>query len=132
MTEKPLHVQVAEALGWTNSEGNKDGDYWEALPPQDGSAHYLFAEDCWPRASYEESQETLVPHYDTDWSATGPLIEKYELALGQTGMDDPKPTWVAWWPGFCDIDTCSVDEPADTTLQAVCHLILALKAAGKL
>ena len=123
MTKKPLHVQVAEALGWTNSEENKDGDYWEALPPQDGSAHYLFAEDCWPRASYEESQETLVPHYDTDWSATGPLIEKYGIETKPNG---------AFWQAWVDEPAIGGAEVGPTPLLAVCHLLLSLKTAGKL
>jgi len=112
MTEKPLHVQVAEALGWTDCQLEPSG--------------------LWVGRGHPWHGPVELKRYDTDWSATGPLIEKYELALGQTGMEDPKPTWVAWWPGSCDVDTCSVDAPADTPLLAACHLLLALKAAGKL
>src|SRR3989304_2607202 len=118
MTEKPLHVQVAQALGWTCIE-YAPPNLWTGCRPS-SRPHS-------PCPSSNVLSGEVVPTYDTDWSATGPLIEKYELALGQTGMEDPKPTWVAWWPGSCDVDTCSVDAPAHTPLLAACHLLLSLK-----
>ena len=65
MSEKPLHVQVAEALGWSNfhSERHGEGAYWYGLPPRG-------EEDCTP-----------APRYDTDWSATGPLIHRFKLRI---------------------------------------------------
>ena len=128
LTEKPLHVQVAEALGCKPEllTLHAGPPIWSC--PCAGASHGLKPDEL----SDEYGNDSTIARYDTDWSATGPLIEKYELALGQTGMDDPKPTWVAWWPGSCDVDTCSVDAPADTPLLAACHLLLSLKAAGKL
>jgi len=66
MTEKPLHVQVAEALGWTGC--NQSGfDWWGDSQDTPSS----------PRGYAK------IPSYDTDWSATGPLIEKYGIAFVQ-------------------------------------------------
>jgi hypothetical protein len=95
--EKPLHMQVAEALGTVNSQ---------EVPPW----HYV------------------TPRYDTSWSATGPLIEKYEI-----GIDKREAGWCATSvePDFSCVHRAD-PEFADTPLIAVCHLLLALKAAGKL
>ena len=90
MSEKPLHVMVAEALGTVNSQ---------EVPPW----HFI------------------TPRYDTDWSATGPLIEKYGISLKR----EP-----GGWDARVDYSLASDQNP--TALVAVCHLILALHAAGKL
>lgn len=105
---KPLHVQVAEALGWLD------------LRQQNGMNRYSWT--GW-HAPMEVGGREAIPDFEHDWSATGPLIEKYEIWLTcDKGM------WIARtdiWP----------DEKAgkySTPLLAVCHLILALKEAGKL
>lgn len=113
--EKPLHVRVAEVLGckpvystdpelaaihgpacWCGDEGRRKGPH------------------STPRSPLNE-----LARYDTDWSATGPLIEKYELDL-QKESD----AWMAWdGPEYAS---------GGTPLLAVCNLILALAEAGKL
>lgn len=105
MSEKPLHVKVAEALG-TNVE---DKSLWG-----------------W---NYE-----AIPRYDTDWSATGPLIERQRVAVVPW-----KPVlWRAFRAPFIGPqDEVYVHEDheeasGETPLLAVCNLILALNKAGKL
>ena len=125
---KPLHVQVAEALGWTKTEqheckpsrsfptatcGWPDGA-WTGVPPE-------------PAYMKETDWQVLIRSYDTDWSATGPLIEKYGI-----GVWPSNESWIA--------DTFQKKFPAidgntsygSTPLDAICHLILALHKAGKL
>jgi hypothetical protein len=67
--------------------------------------------------------------YDTDWSAAGPLIERYQMVVTPNGGGDGESAWAAhmhetkwrYWTGF-----------GATPLIAICNLILALSAAGKL
>lgn len=56
---KPLHVQVAEAIGWTNLE--EDGGKWTGFDGQGFKP---------------------VPDYGTTFCATGPLIVHYGILLG--------------------------------------------------
>lgn len=128
--EKPLHVKVAEALGWTYRDLSEVGDTGcggtvYMIPPGETSRSYCNA--CRPNQP---------PRYDTDWSATGPLIEKYHLSLSH---DDYK--WRAQCPNparYEDEDGKPVPwcypeiGTGSTPLIAVCNLILALKAEGKL
>lgn len=73
MTEKPLHVRVAEALGWIECKFHK---------PRPGT---IYAQGHWrgraPQVPPYPHTIHEVPRYDTDWSATGPLIEKYRIQL---------------------------------------------------
>jgi hypothetical protein len=108
MTDKPLHVQVAEVLGCNVIPRNQD---------------------CC-------SCHGTIPHYDTDWSATGPLIDQLHLTV--------RPTYGRWAAIQIHhpFGTCGVPEPekspfrsqeeGETPLRAVCNLILALHKAGKL
>jgi hypothetical protein len=121
--DKPLHVRVAEALGWRNVApgglllpDNHVGD-----PPGLIGA------------------TTSVPWYDREWSATGPLIDKYKLGVEPDGNR---------WDAFTEmvhLPTGRVeDEPyggawqyehyvtADSPLKAVCLLLLELYEAGTL
>ena len=110
---KPLHVMVAEALGWTQiGHGNSMNiaDPGVGYPPTT------------PIVGHKEP----IPRYDTDWSAAGPLIEKYEIHL-HTG-----------WHACLDLG-CEAGEfehgpvgSGETPMLAVCDLILALAAANKL
>lgn len=116
MTDKPLHVRVAEALGW------RDLTLW--LP----------SKDLWT-GRHPLGMEAEVPHYDTSWEATGPLIEKYGIALVREEMFGK-----TWWEAYaglhlgCDGAEWSMraDGECDTALQAVCNLILSLAEAGRL
>lgn len=123
-TEKPLHVQVAEALGqvecgawklWGQSLG---GPEW--MKPNGSCKH----ENCYPPG--------LPPRYDLHWPATGPLIERYGLALDNEPIEEDRFGWRAQERYWQDSDTCALHAFGPTPLIAVCNLILALKAAGKL
>src|SRR3972149_10154355 len=106
MTEKPLHVQVAEALGWTECQPSSGVDLIDCV----GTSPAI-------------GPGVDVPRYDTDWSATGPLIEKYGIETKPNG---------AFWQAWVDEPAMGGAEVGPTPLLAVCNLILALKAAGKL
>jgi hypothetical protein len=115
--EKPLHVRTAEALGWTFLlDGEQARGAWYANPPD----------------SYAPDVVIAIPRYDTDWSAGGPLIEKYQLSLHTS---PEVPGWFAnaprqGWRGEFG--------RGETPLIAACNMILlladaaALKEAGKL
>ncbi len=120
MSDKPLHVRVAEALGWTDCD-NKTAypplEYWTGSPP-----------DTRPVLGHREE----IDHYDTDWSATGPLIEKYGLMIIPVGQE--RLEWLAC-EGFGGWDSYKdefIKEGGETPLIAACNLILALHEAGKL
>jgi hypothetical protein len=113
VSERPLHVQVAEALGCKLVPlGNGLACGCHATKPQHGCYGEIF-------------------HYDTDWSATGPLIEKYRIegeSCGDSG-------WIAWYFDSNFDDKTADDDirgDGETFLIAVCNLILALGVAGKL
>lgn len=141
-SEKPLHVRVAEVFGWTHIHYRLGPCEWEHR-----CGDILLADPermRWKGRSPDnpivgpQANCDNVPRYDTDWSATGPLIEKHGIAFdhvwpGDLGNDGF--LWIAYRSG----DMRSQD-PLDTDLQgdgathllAACHLLLALKEAGKL
>lgn len=145
---EPLHVQVALALGWR----------WYVHAPGANSAHpgmrYLappdhktllsgdfaeYASGDEPLAIYTmsgtdktlETWQASVPHYDTDWSAGGPLLERFEITLHRARTDEIGWHWRAW-PKEVDGGLPCPWQPADKPLTAVCNLIVSLHAAGKL
>jgi hypothetical protein len=130
MLDKPLHVQVSEALGWrmrgvsdSSDRGCGGTDFWvEPGHAIDGARSHCNV--CDP--------ENAPPRYDTDWSATGPLIEKWRFH-GDVRLDPTchAPDWCAF---YISEDGGDLIESAKhpTLLIAVCNLILALKEAGKL
>lgn len=130
--DKPLHVRVAEALGTVLGE-------CENLVDCDGAS---VCHRCgWEDPTWNRSHDSVpcIPRYDTDWSMTGPLIEKYGITLAcvkKLMADDPSEHWIAA-PSFRWL----VDGRAELGMPgsggsmpmiAVCNLILALKEAGKL
>jgi hypothetical protein len=126
---KPLHVQVAEALGTklvpmtlTSKDAPPVFQGWMAV----ASPYHL----------------EQIPRYDTDWSATGPLIEKYRINIGAPSPQDSC-VWVnrpadgdpalRMWDSTTEMLGCAdIAVEGETPLIAVCHLILALSKAGKL
>lgn len=116
MSAEPLHVQVARAIGWDDIECvgwlpcNPPMAVYQGRKP-DGIP-ILLARD-------------QIPRFDTDWAATGPLIEKHGI-----GIDKRKAGWAATffpehlWETFVEMD--------DLPLVAVCRLIVTLSKAGKL
>lgn len=134
MTEKPLHVRVAEALGWKNVADvtravGLGQSMWLGEPPPGDMAGTLYV------AHVDQGERSLtigsgsVPRYDTDWSATGPLIEKYGICL----------TWwaergrIVRWDASDNIPEQSQHlESGPTPLVAVCNLLLTLAQNGSL
>lgn len=119
LVEKPLHVRVAEALGWTSlhNVGNcmipgEPDDYRGRSP---GNVFVGPGGEC------------PVPRYDTWWSATGPLIERLGISLNNYALAPSRGT-----TAHRRIDDRIYDASGPTSLIAVCNLILALKEAGKL
>lgn len=120
--EKPLHVRVAEALGWWDFEQDKGCILLPGAEP-----HWRGRQPDKPALIGER---WLVPRYDTDWSATGPLIEQYEITVGVAAYN------LKWAATTKHLGSEEWNHPHadfyDTPLLAVCDLILALKEAGKL
>jgi len=123
MIEKPLHVRVAEALGceprWTHSAG------W--FCDCTDHAHAKFQSE-YPGPD-ERGRPHGIRHYYTDWSAGGPLIERFGITVMLAPYADE-------WPGLWH--ACLEQHPWDshqgintegrTPLVAVCNLIIALHA----
>lgn len=130
MTEKPLHVRVAEALGCRAIHYPDD-------PPE------RWACTCKDYGHRFDGGADYVASYDTDWSATGPLIEKYEIDVWRehwTKDGVPGGVWIAGRAKDRTVDSPNYEiayESAnegqgETPLAAVCNLILALAEAGRL
>lgn len=121
--EKPLHVRVAEALGWTEVHLEEHGGA-NGTPAWYGT-----------RAANDHVYASLdvrwfgVPRFDESWSATGPLIERFRIDLFSR---EGNGVWTAraWVPNDDPIET--LKRAGNEPLTAVCNLILALHAAGKL
>ncbi len=119
--DKPLHVQVAEALGWKRDEA------CSLMPP----------ERCYG-SGVMDGKRCCVSRYDTDWSATGPLIEKHKINLSKGNRGkwfattiDPDGEPSCWHLGEeCGFAPCGCE--SSTPLIAVCNLILMLTKEGKL
>jgi hypothetical protein len=113
--DKPLHVQVAEALG-CNLSWDRDLD-WHCRCKQmrDGNRPHCRIED-----------DGLM-RYDTDWSATGPLIEHFAISLERRFdyADD-----IHYWKASTESGDAFID--SDSPLFAVCFLILELHKQAKL
>lgn len=123
--EKPLHVQVAIALGWSVEQHHARPDCGVC-----GSRLDHITDGAWwgcaPVMNIEQAEVEQVTRYDTDWAVTGPLIEKYGFWLRQ--LDTPEQPWDA----FRNDDQTFPRGFGPTPLIAVCRLILALAEAGAL
>jgi hypothetical protein len=117
--EKPLHVRVAEALGWTVF-------YEVPVGATPGYFRHLGKPPAWHMEG--DRTDVLVPFLDTSWHDTGPLIERFHIHLSHGGRASAKP-WGAWSAGQPNPTWWA---RGDSPLEAVCHLILALAEAGKL
>lgn len=130
--EKPLNVQVAEALGCTLEERRRPGKYptimgeiygWGCGCPH--NEHY--GRECGPDG--EELTWEIAPYGEDSpygWACTGPLITRYGIGIAQ---QDGR-----WWAGKEWMGAAGYKDsaPGPTVLIAVCNLILALHKAGKL
>lgn len=105
--EKPLHVRVAEVLGCKPIYPDWEPKGWRCMCKGMDDHRY-------------EDGADFVAEYATDWSATGPLIERLRIDVDA----HPVGNWTAMREPYC--------EAGHTPLEAACNLILALHAAGKL
>lgn len=146
--EKPLHQRVAEALGvlprvdWHILTADSTATAL-ALGSKCEADEYLAEQHARGRMlQYHVGSWERFPQYDTSWEVTGPLIERFHVSLsydyweGRTVTFPVDQSWAAE-----DERYNSCDEESDqsmyrgqgrTPLIAVCNLILALNAAGKL
>jgi hypothetical protein len=112
---KPLHVRVAQVLGWTMIE-HVDG-LWRGLSPQDSRLGRIHC---------------MIARYDTNWGAAGPLIERHGINLER----EFTPAGIRWraskWFGDEFLPQQSLDASGETPLLAVCDLLLTLAVHGRL
>lgn len=131
-TDRPLHVQVAEALGcqpghithYRNGTAASH-PYWTCTCP--GEIHNCDGPDGAPH----EGQQ--LEDYNTDWSATGPLIERLKISLEANWVGTDGEKWLAYVGAATPRQRHS--QSFGTPLEAACRLIVALAAAtptGKL
>lgn len=127
---KPLHVRVAEALGCAALSRPALSRTADWICGCDRSAD----DEAGHGDRYNQRYQWAIKRYDTDWSAAGPLIEKYVAQI----LHDTPDRWVAISDAIWDETTdthdagCDITASGRTGLEAVCNLILALKDAGKL
>ena len=114
--ESPLHVRVAEILGWVGI--SKDG---------------FGAHAPWSGAATPGCMREWIPRYDLDWRESGRLIDRYDIEVGPTysGMGSALPRWTAA-VGCRDERDGEEFARGETPLIAVCNLLLALAKEGKL
>jgi len=139
---KPLHVRVAEALGWSaflSKHGHfivTHGEDPRGESERGTSCEYSYGNynsyvydphtgkklpertDWWEDCPH-------VPQFDTDWAATGPLIEKLKIDLGPINA-------MREWRAVSMLPENDEYWTGPTPLIAVCNLILKLAEAGRL
>lgn len=118
--EKPLHVRVAEVLGWDRCE-----------------LGWVFAEQRWcgshpdGKNGWDGHGRMQIPRYDTDWAAAGPLVERYAIDVFR-GLTSKRWSAAVWTESADLVEPQREYMDGDTPLIAVCNLLLALHAAGRL
>lgn len=121
---KPLHFMVAEALGWTKVIRMDDG--WECGIPPGGVNYRLLGRDL--------GKHVAVPQYDTDWAATGPLVERFEISIMREKW---KNDW-GWTVQMLVHNNPKIRSrtystlPGETLLQGICKIIVNAHEAGQL
>jgi hypothetical protein len=125
VTERPLHVRTAEALGWTNLMYSREPlgagiMGWVGRPPK-GWLHGMVG------VSVGGKPVMRVSRYDRDWSATGPLIEERAISIDpfRAGSDTH---WraMAWYGPTIQREDGTLALPwgvGPTALLAVCDLL---------
>lgn len=135
MSDKPLHVRVAEKIGWTQLHAR--GDH---MCPSRRTGHdarcgditlagirYAGRKPGGMIVGYDGCHDD-VPEFDADWAAIGPEITRLGLTLARYGSTE----W-QWGASYAERDwgepsgvRFSMERFAETPLEAVCALILAL------
>lgn len=119
--EKPLRVQVAEALGWTitlKQDDPKKSNYGESYGCPPGKA---------------EGIHVWIPPYGEDspegWACTGPLLERCKGSEGAL-ICVPVGKHVRVW--YSTNTAADVIASAPSVPEAIARCVVALAAAGKL
>jgi hypothetical protein len=122
--EKPLHVRVAEVVGWTKcaftgpiqhfynvAAGEIDHREWTGVSPYVADRDY----------------RCPVWRYDKSWDVTGPLKEKYGITVIPDYTPDAKFTAFTQFE-FIPYEGASYKdrEDGETELLAICHLVEAI------
>jgi hypothetical protein len=135
MTDLPLHVRVASALGWTELlhvpiEGLEQHDHWTGKPPA-GSISIARIITGIDREKRLVVTAATVPRYDTDWAATGPLIERLRICLLRPFFAKrPEPEGWTWLAQPVAAEGSEVWATDAKPLMAVCLVILKMKEDG--
>ena len=116
-----LHVRVAHVLG---CRPQLRWGEWNCTCKDRAHATHTIRNSCDSSSGLNCDYDELA-HYDLDWAATGPLIEKYKLSVLPVWAGDLG-TWDAGWGYF------QVQARGDSPLIAVCNLILKLAEIGSL
>lgn len=134
MTDLPLHVQTAEAIGWRPMRTVPGAPPWteEGWVPNEGR---YYGNPPLGDPGHNIALNACVPRYDEDWAATGPLIAGHHIHLGEERtLAESVVTWGQWvacvWESDEEKDYLVGYGPAP--LIAVCNLILKLAEEGKL
>lgn len=120
---KPLHIQVAEALDTLHILGPLEGLTPAGYPLRYCTVHAGACGEYDYITDYDG--RVICPDYDTNWSATGPLIEELQMRI--------TPKHFSSWEA--ELLSEGVFAAGPTPLVAACRLIVALAAAtptGKL
>lgn len=134
--DRPIHVRVAEVLGWTDLAEKEI-----KLPEDPAPRRTWFGKPgaIRPRwfSGLEIDARCAVDQYDEDWSATGPLIEYFRIRLTANDQAWFATTYDSEGDPFCwhlgpSNGFAPCDDAAPTPLLAVCRLILALAADEEL
>lgn len=143
--EKPLHVQVAEALGvkprrsWAVMNRAEDAYFIDFDREYEAEADVADHLRRYPNGLYAQEGAHVVeqlhyPFFDTDWAATGPRLERLRAEGWNVVLQCENGGH--WYAYYSDIGHnapyVQVEGRGDTPLVAVCRLILALSAAGRL
>lgn len=136
MSEKPLHGQVAEALGWTDIKSSMETKgVWTTGPsgPMLADAQV----EVWTGQEPETMRTGTIPRYDEEWLYGGPLLEKHKISAFFDGEPDNRWTTTVSgeWKSCPHCEQLHLENwhgYGETLLVAACELILALGKAGRL
>ncbi len=110
MSDEPLAVLVAKALGWTDVTWDRTG--------------------AWGRPPGSSIFGVQIPRYGIDapdgWAATGPLLSERGFSLIQC----PDTSWDCLTPGF--VAGGMIEANAPSAPEAIARLVVKLHELGKL
>jgi hypothetical protein len=145
--EIPLHIQVATVLGWS-AFLSKHGHFivTHGIDPTGGAVEgascewafgYYHNYEYDPHTGKKLPTRTIwwedcphIPVFDTDWAAGGPLIARLHIELAprwDTAADQDTPPSV--WDAMSADRRFQGSSPS-SPLEAVCNLIVAMRAGG--